>query len=68
MIRGGAPAFAYDGPYPATVIYGPSWYQPWVFVDGVWVYHPYRYWYWNHPTYWGPGYHPGAWRYGYRRW
>ncbi len=42
-------------PVPPTgsAYWGPSWYQPWVWADGRWVYHPYREWYYRHPTYWG---------------
>ena len=50
----GAPAFYYEG-YGPAVAYGPSWYNPWVFVGGRWTYRPYRYWYYNHPAYWRPG-------------
>jgi hypothetical protein len=68
VVEPGAPPFAYPAPYPAEVVYGPSWYQPWVFVGGAWVYRPYRYWYWNHAPYWRPGWRPGYWRYHYRHW
>jgi hypothetical protein len=69
MVRAGAPIFAYGGPvYPPAVVYGPSWYQPWVWVDGHWVYRPYRYWYWRNDTYWRPGWRAGPWTYHYRRW
>jgi hypothetical protein len=68
-VAAGAPAFAYVGPvYEPAVIYGPSWYQPWVWVDGRWVYRPYRYWYWDHRAYWRPDWRPGAWHYRYHRW
>ncbi len=56
----GAPSFYYSGPaYPPEVIYGPAWYQPWVWVDGRWLFRPYRYWYWGHRAYWRPGWRPG---------
>lgn len=44
VIRAGAPAFYYGGP----VVYGPAWYNPWLWSGGRWVYHPYREWYWRH--------------------
>jgi hypothetical protein len=70
VVRTGAPAFYYDGPiyYGPDVIYGPPWYEPWVWVGGHWVYRPYRYWYWYHPVYWRPGWRPGHWHYRYHRW
>ena len=69
VVRADAPAFVYGpGPYPVDVIYGPAWYQPWVWVDGRWVYRPYRYWYWTHNAYWRPGWRPGPWDYHYRHW
>ncbi|THD54211.1 MAG: glycine zipper 2TM domain-containing protein [Phenylobacterium sp.] len=64
FIRTGAPGFAYGPPPP----YGPAWYNPWFFEGGVWVYRPYRYWYWTHDAYWSPGWRPGPWEYRYRRW
>lgn len=63
-IRPGAPAFYYPGP---PVYVGPAWYNPWFFEGGVWVYRPYRYWYWTHEAYWRPGWRPGPWDYHYRR-
>ena len=69
VVRADAPPFDYaPGPYPVDVIYGPAWYQPWVWVDGRWVYRPYRYWYWNHQAYWRPDWRPGPWDYHYRHW
>jgi hypothetical protein len=69
VIAPGAPAFVYAGPPLApAVVYGPDWYQPWVWVDGRWVYRPYRYWYWDHRAYWRPDWRPGAWRYHGYRW
>jgi hypothetical protein len=64
VVAAGAPAFAYGGPY---VAWAPAWYNPWVWVGGRWVYHPYRHWYWAHRAYWRPGWHarPPRWR---RRW
>jgi hypothetical protein len=67
VIRGGAPAFAYPQPV-GPVFWAPSWYNPWVFVGGAWVYHPYRYWYFNHGAYWRPGWRAGPYAYHYRRW
>jgi hypothetical protein len=67
-VAAGAPAFYYDAAYPPTVVYGPAWYQPWVWVDGRWVYRPYRYWYWTHGTYWRPDWRPRPWAYHYHRW
>jgi hypothetical protein len=63
-IRSGAPRFAYGPP----VEYGPSWYNPWFFEGGIWLYRPYRYWYWTHDSYWRPDWRPGRWDYHYRRW
>jgi hypothetical protein len=74
VVRSGAPAFAYAPPpayayaYPPEVIYGPAWYNPWIWSGGAWVYRPYRDWYWRNGAYWAPGYRPGPWRYHYRRW
>ncbi len=52
VVVSGAPAFYYGGYAP---VYGPSWYNPWIFVGGRWTYRPYRTWYYGHPNYWGPG-------------
>ncbi len=69
VVAPGAPAFYYADPaYPTAVVYGPAWYQPWVWVDGHWVYRPYRYWYWTNHAYWRPDWRPGPWRYHYSRW
>jgi len=69
VVAAGAPPFVYDGPYwAADYGWAPAWYRPWVWVDGRWVYHPYRYWYWGHPRYWRPGWHYRPWHYHYRRW
>lgn len=65
VVAAGAPAFVYaGGPY---VAWAPAWYNPWVWVGGRWVYHPYRRWYWAHRAYWRPGWRgrPPHWR---RRW
>jgi hypothetical protein len=69
-VRGGAPRFDYAPPGygPAPAYYAPDWYNPWAFEGGVWLYRPYRYWYWSHNTYWRPDYRPGRWDYHYRRW
>jgi hypothetical protein len=69
-VRPGAPAFYYEGAvYDPRPIYAPPpWHQPWVWVDDHWLYRPYRYWYWNHPARWRPGWREGARTYGYRRW
>ena len=69
IVRAGAPVFTYGGPgYAPEVVYGPAWYQPWVWVDGRWVYRPYRYWYWHNDAFWRPGWRPGPWAYHYGRW
>ncbi len=65
LVRGGAPAFAYGGYGPGVVYAGPSWYNPWVWAGGRWAYRPYRSWYWNHRSYWRPGWRGRPWR---RRW
>lgn len=66
----GAPRFYYAPAYygPPPVAYAPDWYNPWFFEGGVWIYRPYRYWYWSHNDYWRPGWRPGRWDYHYRRW
>jgi hypothetical protein len=66
VVVAGAPAFYWGGPPVAT--WGPAWYHPWVWAGGRWVYHPYRYWYWQHRAYWGPGWHARPWHYRYERW
>ena len=70
VVLAGAPAFHYYGPvfYAPQVTYGPAWYKPWVWVDGRWVYRPYRYWYWHHRAHWRPDWRPRRWTYRYRRW
>jgi len=67
-VAAGAPAFYYQPSYPPAVVYGPAWYQPWTWIDGHWVYRPYRYWYWTHRAYWRPDWRPGPWVYHYHRW
>jgi hypothetical protein len=56
-LRGGAPAFYY-GPPPggAVVVYdAPTWYNPWIWYDGAWIYRPYPY-----HRYWGEHYYRGG--------
>ncbi len=69
-VRNDAPRFYYAPPGygPPPVYYAPDWYNPWAFEGGVWLYRPYRYWYWSHNDYWRPDYRPGRWDYHYRRW
>jgi hypothetical protein len=53
VLRTGAPAFAY-GPPPgaAVVVYdAPTWYNPWIWYNGAWIYRPYPY-----HRYWGEHY------------
>lgn len=53
VLRAGAPAFAY-GPPPggAVVVYdAPTWYNPWLWYNGAWIYRPYPY-----HRYWGERY------------
>jgi len=69
VVAAGAPAFAYAGPpVPPAVVTGPEWYQPWVWIDGRWIYRPYRYWYWDHGAYWRSDWRPGPWHYYGHRW
>ncbi len=69
VVAPGAPAFVYYGPYwNADLVWAPAWYHPWVWVNGHWVFYPYRYWYWWHHAYWRPGWHAHPWRYRYVRW
>lgn len=69
VTRRGAPGFYYAPPgYGPPAVYAPAWYNPWFFEGGIWVYRPYRYWYWTHDAYWRPGWRPGPWDYHYRRW
>ena len=54
VLRPGAPTFAY-GPPPGgvTVVYdAPTWYNPWIWYNGAWIYRPYpyhRYWREHYP-------------------
>ena len=66
VVRAGAPAFYWAG--PPVVTWAPAWYHPWVFVGGRWVYHPYRYWYWQHRNYWHPGWRARPWHNRFDRW
>jgi hypothetical protein len=69
VVRTGAPVFTYEKPgYAPEVVYGPDWYQPWVWADGHWVYRPYRYWYWRNDGFWRPDWRAGPWVDHYRRW
>ena len=55
VMRAGAVPFAYAGPvYGTSVYYAPSWYRPWVWVGGRYVYRPYRSYYWKNKRYWKP--------------
>jgi hypothetical protein len=52
VLRGGAPAFAYAPPGAAVVVYdAPTWYNPWIWYNGAWIYRPYPY-----HRYWGEHY------------
>lgn len=68
VVSASAPIYHYEPAYPPAVVYGPDWYDPWIWADGHWVYRPYRYWYWTHGAYWRPGWRPGPWVYRYHRW
>jgi hypothetical protein len=53
VVRSGAPAFYY-GPPPEGVAYvydAPTWYNPWIWYGGAWIYRPYPY-----HRYWGEHY------------
>ena len=64
VVRGGAPAFYYDeGAYAYAA---PTWYRPWAFDDGRWLYRPYPYHAWYYRNYYAPRYHGGPRYYGYR--
>jgi outer membrane lipoprotein SlyB len=53
VVRSGAPAFYYNGAYGNQAYdAGPSWYHPWVWSGGRWMYRPYRQWYYQNPSYW----------------
>ena len=68
VLRSGAPAFYYGGPPGgAYVVYdAPTWYNPWIWYGGAWIYRPYPY-----HRYWGEHYSRGGRDYrgggGYRR-
>jgi hypothetical protein len=68
VVRAGAPAFAYSGPYGGSYYAGPGWYNPWVFTSGRYVYRPYRYWYWNNRHYGRRGGRARPWHARHRRW
>ncbi|HWF78408.1 MAG TPA: hypothetical protein VN694_14680 [Caulobacteraceae bacterium] len=67
VLRGGAPGFYYSG-YAGPYMYAaPSWYQPWIWYGGEWLYRPYPYhtWYYGHyGRYYGRGGHDRG-GYGY---
>ena len=53
VLRSGAPTFVY-GPPPggvAVVYDAPTWYNPWIWYNGAWIYRPYPY-----HRYWGEHY------------
>ena len=55
VLRAGAPAFYYGPPPGAVVVYDqPTWYNPWIWYDGRWMYRPYPY-----HRYWGEHYPRG---------
>jgi hypothetical protein len=53
VLRAGAPPFAYGPPPGASVVVydAPSWYNPWIWYNGAWIYRPYPY-----HRYWGEHY------------
>ena len=52
-MRPGARAFVYGGPVYGPSVYAyPTWYNPWVFSGGRYVYRPYRSWYAQNRRYW----------------
>ena len=53
VVRAGAPAFYYAPPPGASVVVydQPTWYDPWIWYDGRWMYRPYPY-----HRYWGEHY------------
>lgn len=52
-VRPGASAFVYGGPVYGPSVYAyPTWYNPWVFSGGRYVYRPYRSWYAQNRRYW----------------
>jgi len=62
VMRRGAPAFYYDGWDRGYAYAAPSWYHPWIFVEGRWSYRPYPYRGW-YSRYYGGG---PRWHGGYR--
>jgi hypothetical protein len=65
VLREGAPTFGYAAP-ASGVFWAPSWYNPWVWYGGAWVYRPYRSWYFTHGgAYYRPGWRPGHYQYHY---
>jgi hypothetical protein len=51
-LRSGAPAFYAGPPGAAVVVYdAPTWYNPWIWYNGAWIYRPYPY-----HRYWGEHY------------
>ncbi len=52
VTRPGAPVF-YGPQGPAVIVYDePTWYNPWIWYDGRWIYRPYpyhRYWHDHYP-------------------
>jgi len=61
VVRRGASDFYYDGRDTGYYYAAPTWYHPWVFVEGRWSYRPYPYHNWYYRNYgWGrPGWHGG---------
>lgn len=56
VVRTGAPAFYYGPPPGSTVVIydQPTWYNPWIWYNGAWIYRPYpyhRYWREHYPRY-----------------
>lgn len=53
VVRSGAPTFYYGPPPGASVVVydAPTWYNPWIWYDGRWIYRPYPY-----HRYWGEHY------------
>jgi len=66
VVRAGAPVFYAAPYYPPPVAYARPVYNPWVWVNGAWVYRPYRYGYGPRPYYARPAYGPAP--YPYRTW
>ena len=56
VLRSGAPGFYYAPPPGASVVLydEPTWYNPWIWYGGAWIYRPYpyhRYWGEHYPRY-----------------